>query len=99
MTTRTFNGRPTYIGQNNYSGIWWSEHDGGDWLIGPYLRITWITDSYGETVGEAWLKSDQDTSCPTHSEHWTEHVLRKDHYEWDQLSNVNAQVYCEGTYQ
>jgi len=90
MTNRIVNRRPSYIDDNNNYGMWWDGQAGnaGDWNIGYYSDID---DNKRQIFG--YLKNDQDTSCPSHSEHWQEYYNSK----W--AANVNAYVSCDGTYQ
>jgi len=83
------NGRPSYIDYYNNYGMWWNGQAGenGDWMIGIYSDIDNNRITYG------FMTNDQDTSCPSQSEHWD------DYYNSEWAANVNAHVSCDGTYQ
>jgi len=85
ITDRVVNGRPTYIDRENNVGMWWDGEEGdGDWWIGSYSNI----DENRLTVGS--MANDQDTACPSDSEHWQEY-----YNGW--ADNANAHVSCDGT--
>ena len=81
-------GRPSYIDDNNNYGMWWDGQAGsaGDWMIGSYSNIDENKLTYG------FMQNDQDTSCPSDSELWTEYY----NSEW--AANGDAHVSCNGTY-
>ena len=86
ITNRIVSGRPSYIDQNNEYGIWWKGFD--DWMIGRYSDID------NDRILFGYFQNDQDTACPSHSEHWQE---TNNNAEWE--ANVNAHLSCDGTYQ
>jgi len=63
--------------------MWWDGQVGkdGDWMIGDYSDMD-------ENL--CWLANDQDTACPSHSEHW------KEYYNSEWAAAVNVHVSCYG---
>jgi len=62
-------------------GLWWSNVS-GSWMIGYYSNID------DNALSSGALQNDQDTSCPSHSEHWREF------YNGVWSANVNADMSC-----
>ena len=80
-TKRIVNGRPSYIDHSNKYGVWWTHID---WMIGSYSNID------NNKITHGYIQNNQDTSCPSQSDHWQEYFNSK----W--ADNANAQIYCSG---